>query len=697
MERLTRTWFFIITAMLLCCGGEATTPMPDADARPISDDARADAFLGAPAVAIDATENMTCVVRDGEVWCWGGLPGCDPSLASGLPRRVAGLTDVEQVAVGTELGCAVMSGGTVSCWAFESDAEPSEEEQEDGPWEVFLVAGIANTVKLAAGEDVCALGDDGKVRCWTLGASGLLGPDHVDLPWAMVDIAVGPWFACSVGANGKVHCWDAGKWESSPQENNYAVATSQIDLATTAVLMAVTSSGWCVAGESPEVECWTDQPDGPDGVFIKVPTGAPEGAIVALVADNETFCARYANGEVLCWLESLGPSKAWSPIDATITSWATGATHFCGTQPDGDTFCLGENRAGQLGQGAPADALTVTETDLTLSTDTISLSTGEGVSCQIEAKGLLTCWGGDDAVQPEGTSLPPCPEDGAIWAEVSSAGSGYALGAQVCALSDTGAVWCMDYGATDSSSAAWRAIPLTGDVHAIAADNDGRGCALMVEAPPLCWHRLDSIRVEEITSAGGPFNALSCFHGRCCAIGFESGTVCFNNISAGEEATLEMIAFPDLQGNQVTIGEDASCALDSSGTVRCWGFNGRCGVGSDTLLPTVSSPVAVSLSAPAVGLAAGRLFHCAQTADGTLHCWGQLDATCHLDLGAKANGCAPGSYPGLDVSAHFLVGAASHILMATPGQNLHYLGRNESGEVPGAPVPRSDGPLVVGF
>ena len=696
MESPWRCWLLLIVLGLAACRGQSNSTPSPGDAGPLADTAVDSAVLSPSPVTLDAAENMTCAVRGGEVWCWGGPPGCDPSRASGLPRRVPGLTGVVQVAVGTELACAMGEEGAVDCWAIGGgDLSASA---IDGPWEPFAVPDLVGTVKLAAGADVCALSEEGRVRCFASGEEGLLGPDYVDLPWDIVDLSVGPWFACAVRAAGEVLCWDAGKWTVGPQEVNYVVTTSQLDLSTSAELVAVTASGWCVSGDVATVECWTDQPDGPDGVFVEVPDSAPNEEIVALDADNETFCARYAGGVVVCWLESLGPAHAWQPMLEPVAAWATGADHFCAVNGAGASLCLGGNGAGQLGQGEPADVLTLSKTAATLPADVEFISSGDAATCLVNSSGRIRCWGGGGGQAPltAPTELPDAPGEVAGWSTVSVAGELVSSKSQVCALSQSGLVWCLDYPA-ESSSLTWQTIPLPGSAYALAADDGESGCALMAAGTVVCWHRGATVQTAEVPTGGSPLAAISCLMGHCCAIDPEAGVLCFDNPASLGQDEPGPIAFPDLGGEQIVVGEETACALDPEGVIWCWGFNGRCGIGSATPLPTAAQPVAVPLPEPAVGLAAGRLFNCAQLESGDLNCWGELDATCHLSLGAPPDSCLPGSYAGPGSTSGFLTGAGDHLILATPGQPLHYLGRNQFGEIPGAPPPRSEVPLAVVF
>ncbi len=127
---------------------------------------------------------------------------------------------------------------------------------------------------------------------------------------------------------------------------------------------------------------------------------------------------------------------------------------------------------------------------------------------------------------------------------------------------------------------------------------------------------------------------------------------CWGNNAAGQlgietdedlgndEDTFDPATWPAVQvlGNdeagatieQLALGEGFSCALISTGDVRCWGANqyGQLGngQGSESLgddpgeLPSLQT---VPLDAPAVHIAAGSDHACAVLEDGAVHCWGR--------------------------------------------------------------------------
>jgi alpha-tubulin suppressor-like RCC1 family protein len=85
-------------------------------------------------------------------------------------------------------------------------------------------------------------------------------------------------------------------------------------------------------------------------------------------------------------------------------------------------------------------------------------------------------------------------------------------------------------------------------------------------------------------------------------------------------------------GEPISAGSSHSCALQANGRVMCWGGNLYGQVGNGTTSTAVVSPVAVAVLSDAVAISAGNQHGCALQTSGAVVCWG------YNGLGGLGNG-----------------------------------------------------------
>jgi alpha-tubulin suppressor-like RCC1 family protein len=83
-----------------------------------------------------------------------------------------------------------------------------------------------------------------------------------------------------------------------------------------------------------------------------------------------------------------------------------------------------------------------------------------------------------------------------------------------------------------------------------------------------------------------------------------------------------------LSSGVVTVGSNYnhSCALLTSGGVKCWGRNGDGQLGDGTTTPR-TTPVAVKNLPSVIGIGVGKDRSCAYSAAGNVYCWGRVTNT----------------------------------------------------------------------
>ncbi len=224
-----------------------------------------------------------------------------------------------------------------------------------------------------------------------------------------------------------------------------------------------------------------------------------------------------------------------------------------------------------------------------------------------------------------------------------------ANGFHTCALQTSGAVLCWgrgEFGELGSSGYYINPTPTAvnglSDAVALAAGFN-HTCALRADGTARCWGRNDYGQLGSGSTSNFVINpvsvtdltdtvALSAGYFHTCAVQ-ASGTVrCWGNNVNGELGIDFVSGSPTFRStSQAVIGlTDAvavaagyyhSCALHAAGTVSCWGDNQYEQLDS-SMLANRPTPVAVTGVTNAVALAAGGYHSCALIADGTVRCWG---------------------------------------------------------------------------
>ena len=320
-----------------------------------------------------------------------------------------------------------------------------------------------------------------------------------------------------------------------------------------------------------------------------------------------------------------------------------------------------------------------------------AISAGSDYTCAVSTGQLVPfgsvaeCWGYNNFGQlGDGTttsSLVPVSVSG-LASGVTSISAG---GNHTCALTTSGGVKCWGPGGelgdgtfTDSL------VPvdvsgLTTGVTAISAGGD-HTCALTTSGGIKCWGvnlfgqlgigRSGGVSTVPVDVSGltSGVTAISAGGNHTCALTTSGGIKCWGSNYSGEVGdgtTGNMRAAPvDVSGltsgvTAISAGGDHTCALTASGGVKCWGKNTFGELGNGT---TTDSPVPVDVSGLTSGVAAisvGGEDSCALTISGGVECWG------HNNLGQLGNGTTTDSPVPVDVS-----GLASGVTAISAGK-LH--------------------------
>ena len=293
---------------------------------------------------------------------------------------------------------------------------------------------------------------------------------------------------------------------------------------------------------------------------------------------------------------------------------ALGNQHTCALLSSGGVKCWGQGVNGQLGIGSYAGKSTPT-TLTTLTSSVTQIVAGAYHNCALLSSGGVKCWGDNPFGQPgDGTTITSTTPKAisTLTAGVTQLAAGEM---HTCALLSTGGVKCWgynDFGQLGDGTTASKNIPtdlltLTSGVTQIAAMGYNT-CALLSSGGVKCWGRGDSGQIGD----------------------------------GGTTAKKTPTILPTLTSGVTPIatGGGFTCALLSTGGIMCWGWNvsGQLGDGTTTDSSTPTSLSTLTAGVTQIGL--GSAHSCAILSSGGVKCWGENSSN-ELGDGTTTNRSTP--------------------------------------------------------
>jgi len=518
-------------------------------------------------------EHSCALSRDGEVSCWG--LGADPRVqcsrdgtslhcrgpgedSAHIPRKVAGLTDVRDIAAHAGTTCALRRDGSVSCWdSIEHDAR--------GEWALRRVAVVERSTRLVVGEGFgCALGEE-EVRCWGSDARGQRGdgdgePAREATPVVgltdAVDLAAGDRHACAARGSGEVVCWGANE--------SFQIGDGTGGFDGSPWLMAIPGAAtlhgdaalFCVRYGDGTVQCLGENDNGQlgDGTTVTRWDFAPVvdlGRTTEIDLVGNHVCAVSRRGDLRCWGNNrrlfLGPSH--SPEPPTLSTpvratWLRGVAEVATTSRNGTCVRTRGGAVSCFGRltGARRRPTQGPVRDVGRAT---SLDAGEDHFCASQADGHVRCWGRGFQGQL-GVDFPAAAQVGDGSVAVSGIGDAreVAVGCSFsCALRANGRVSCWGDnfrsqlgGAADDARSSHEPVEIEGVADAVSL---GAGCA----------HAC-------VTTRGGDIR---------CWGGNTRGQLGTSELSADED----LVTLP-VRGRMHVLSF-ATCVDEGGGALRCFG------------------------------------------------------------------------------------------------------------------------------
>ena len=588
-------------------------------------------------------------------------------------------------------------------------------------------ASAASASAVSAGNThTCALTTAGGLRCWGLNDFGQLGDatttdrttpvDVVGLTSGVAAVAAGEDYTCGLTTPGGLKCWGSNNFGQLGDGTGGSFgdrSTTPVDVSGLTSGVAAVSAGFvhtCALTTAGGLKCWGRNDTGRlgDGTttnrITPVDVSGLASGVAAVSAGGGHTCALTTAGGLKCW----GSGFADTPMDVTgltsgVAAVSVGGSHTCALTTAGGLKCWGRNKRGQLGDGTATDRATPVDV-VGLTGGVAAVSAGSEHTCALTTAGGLKCWGRNGGALGDGTN-----PDRTAPVDVSGLTSGVAAvaagSAHTCAVTTVSGLKCWGSNASgqlgDGTGGGIRITPvgvvgLTNGVAAVSAG--GHTCALTTAGGLKCWGRnfegevgdgtqvtrTTPVDVVGLTSGVGAVSAGN-FH--TCAVTTTGGLKCWGSNSSfqlGDGTTTQRITPVDVVG--LTSGVAAvsaghhTCALTTTGGLKCWGSNqfGSLGDGTTT---NSTTPVDVVGLTSGVGAVSGGVHTCAAvTTAGGLKCWGR-NFLGQLGDGTTTNRTTPVDVTGLNRGVAAVSAGRDHTCALTTAGGLKCWGLNGSGEL----------------
>lgn len=311
-----------------------------------------------------------CTLKSGEVWCWGTGPNYFSPTNSWQPSPIQNLNGVTEITAGLYFMCALINDGTVKCWGMNDYGQLGDgtTTSRNTP---ALTNDLTNVTQITSDHRTsCALIKDGTVKCWGYNGYGQIGdgtktdkviPTKVEGLNGVVSISTGGDHTCALLNDQTVKCWG--------ENLNGAVGDG-----------------------SNENRLTPTSVDGLDNV-ISVKAGGSVGYTCALLEDKTVKCwgsnqfGKLGNGST---------TMTKTPISVkelnNVREIAVGRNHTCAILENNDLKCWGSNEHGELGDGSNENRSIPTK--VFGISDVFQVSTRHTHTCAIKTdKKSVWCWG----------------------------------------------------------------------------------------------------------------------------------------------------------------------------------------------------------------------------------------------------------------------------------------------------------------
>ena len=252
-----------------------------------------------------------------------------------------------------------------------------------------------------------------------------------------------------------------------------------------------------------------------------------------------------------------------------------------------------------------------------------------------------------------------------------------------------------------SSNDHGRPVNVAGLTSGVTAISSGwrHVCAVTTGGRAVCWGtnhdgqlgdgtREDRSKPEDVVGLMSAIKGLATGERHTCALTTSGGVKCWGNNHDGElgdGTRLDRVTSLDVTGltsgvTAITAGWRHTCALTEAGGVKCWGNNHDGQLGDGSLTDRQAPVDVVGLSSGVKAIAARWRHTCALTTGGGVKCWGN-NHDGQLGLGTRSDVNTPMDVPGLTSGVTAISAGWRHTCVLLSTGDVKCWGSNHDGQL----------------
>ena len=328
-------------------------------------------------------------------------------------------------------------------------------------------------------------------------------------------------------------------------------------------------------------------------------------------------------------------------------SISAGAYHTCAVLGNGAVKCWGRNDVGQLGNRSNVSRSYPVQV-AGLTAGVIGISAGRTHTCAVTISGAAKCWGDNQSGQLGNGSNIDSNRPVAVRGLNNGVSSISAGSDHTCAVLIAGGVKCwgaggygrLGDGSNASSNVPLNVVDLGTQVKSIAAGGF-HTCALLVDGVVKCWGRnrfgqigdgttTDRYTPTQVTGLSLGATQVTAEGSYACAVLTNGSVSCwgYNSLgNLGDGTTTNRYTPTQVLGltsgvSQVIARSYTACALLTTGSVKCWGYNNNGQIGDGTATDRYTPTQVSGLTSGVERISVGGFFACSLLSTGTVKCWG---------------------------------------------------------------------------